>query len=159
MNSNVCFHLRNNDMKCKSTQNQTKALQTSWWYWTFFLPLEVKYWRQRRDLLLPNYQNFDLWICKCVPCGLVARIRRSHRRGRGSIPRTGDSNFASPVQCPGRLCLQDWKCSKRLMHCKMKMQGILLIIWLIDDFFHRKTFPKKILPKTKTELDLIGLLV
>ena len=24
-----------------------------------------------------------------VPCGLVARIRRSHRRGRGSIPRTG----------------------------------------------------------------------
>ena len=24
-----------------------------------------------------------------VPCGLVVRIRRSHRRGRGSIPRTG----------------------------------------------------------------------
>ena len=24
-----------------------------------------------------------------IPCGLVARIRRSHRRGRGSIPRTG----------------------------------------------------------------------
>ena len=36
-----------------------------------------------------------------IPCGLVARIRRSHRRGRGSIPRTGDSNFASPEQCPG----------------------------------------------------------
>ena len=26
---------------------------------------------------------------KHIPCGLVARIRRSHRRGRGSIPRTG----------------------------------------------------------------------
>ena len=25
-----------------------------------------------------------------IPCGLVARIRRSHRRGRGSIPRTGE---------------------------------------------------------------------
>ena len=24
-----------------------------------------------------------------IPCGLVVRIRRSHRRGRGSIPRTG----------------------------------------------------------------------
>ena len=28
-----------------------------------------------------------------VPCGLVVRIRRSHRRGRGSIPRMGDHNF------------------------------------------------------------------
>ena len=25
----------------------------------------------------------------CVPVGLVVRIRRSHRRGRGSIPRLG----------------------------------------------------------------------
>ncbi len=25
-----------------------------------------------------------------LPCGLVVRIQRSHRRGRGSIPRTGD---------------------------------------------------------------------
>ena len=25
----------------------------------------------------------------CISCGLVARNRRSHRRGRGSIPRTG----------------------------------------------------------------------
>ena len=25
-----------------------------------------------------------------IPCGLVARIRRFHRRGRGSIPRKGD---------------------------------------------------------------------
>ena len=24
-----------------------------------------------------------------IPCGLVARIRRFHRRGRGSIPRKG----------------------------------------------------------------------
>ena len=28
-----------------------------------------------------------------IPCGLVARIRRSHRRGRGSIPRKGETNF------------------------------------------------------------------
>ena len=28
-----------------------------------------------------------------IPCGLVVRIRRSHRRGRGSIPRMGDHNF------------------------------------------------------------------
>ena len=28
-----------------------------------------------------------------VPCGLVVRIRRSHRRGRGSIPRMGDPVF------------------------------------------------------------------
>ena len=27
----------------------------------------------------------------CIPCGLVVRIRRFHRRGRGSIPRMGDS--------------------------------------------------------------------
>ena len=27
--------------------------------------------------------------CSLIPCGLVARIRRSHRHGRGSIPRTG----------------------------------------------------------------------
>ena len=28
-----------------------------------------------------------------VPCGLVVRIRRSHRRGRGSIPRMGEAFF------------------------------------------------------------------
>ena len=28
-----------------------------------------------------------------VPCGLVVRIRRSHRRGRGSIPRMGGFLF------------------------------------------------------------------
>ena len=28
-----------------------------------------------------------------IPCGLVARIRHSHRRGRGSIPRTGEFQF------------------------------------------------------------------
>ena len=47
------------------------------------------------------YQNFNLYWMKYVPCGLVARIRRSHRRGRGSIPRTGDSKFASPAECSG----------------------------------------------------------
>ena len=28
-----------------------------------------------------------------VPCGLVVRIRRFHRRGRGSIPRMGEIFF------------------------------------------------------------------
>ena len=28
-----------------------------------------------------------------IPCGLVARIRRFHRRGRGSIPRKGAQCF------------------------------------------------------------------
>ena len=30
-----------------------------------------------------------------VPCGLVVRIQRSHRRGRGSIPRMGVCFYAS----------------------------------------------------------------
>ncbi len=30
----------------------------------------------------------------CVPDGLVVRIRRSHRRGRGSIPRLGEAFFS-----------------------------------------------------------------
>ena len=33
-----------------------------------------------------------------VPCGLVVRIRRSHRRGRGSIPRMGDQTFFFLIQ-------------------------------------------------------------
>ena len=32
-----------------------------------------------------------------LPDGLVVRIRRSHRRGRGSIPRTGDE-FCQDMQ-------------------------------------------------------------
>ena len=33
-------------------------------------------------------------FCYChIPCGLVARIRRFHRRGRGSIPRKGAQCF------------------------------------------------------------------
>ena len=28
-------------------------------------------------------------LLPAIPCGLVVRIRRSHRRGRGSIPRMG----------------------------------------------------------------------
>ena len=28
-----------------------------------------------------------------IPCGLVVRIRRSHRRGRGSIPRMGEGRI------------------------------------------------------------------
>ena len=40
-----------------------------------------------------SYQCFEALYAAAVPCGLVVRIRRSHRRGRGSIPRMGESNF------------------------------------------------------------------
>ena len=35
------------------------------------------------------WQEWSVITSSLIPCGLVARIRRSHRRGRGSIPRTG----------------------------------------------------------------------
>ena len=37
-----------------------------------------------------------------LPCGLVVRIRRFHRRGRGSIPRTGDE-FCQDMQANSQL--------------------------------------------------------
>ena len=36
------------------------------------------------------------------PCGLVVRIRRFHRRGRGSIPRTGNE-FCQDMQAISQL--------------------------------------------------------
>ena len=37
-----------------------------------------------------------------IPCGLVARIRRFHRRGRGSIPRKGANKFSITfTKCEG----------------------------------------------------------
>ena len=39
---------------------------------------------------MPNHASkVNYWIL-AVPDGLVVRIRRSHRRGRGSIPRLGE---------------------------------------------------------------------
>ena len=35
----------------------------------------------------------DFFLIAMIPCGLVARIRRFHRRGRGSIPRKGAQCF------------------------------------------------------------------
>ena len=43
--------------------------------------LQLRY--ERRKSLLTQ------WSCKPLPGGLVARIRRSHRRGPGSIPGQG----------------------------------------------------------------------
>ena len=40
-------------------------------------------------------QNRKLSHSFAIPCGLVARIRRSHRRGRGSIPCTEGLFFRS----------------------------------------------------------------
>ena len=40
-----------------------------------------------------------------VPCGLVVRIRRFHRRGRGSIPRMGDF-FSFTFLVSLKLCLR-----------------------------------------------------
>ena len=38
-----------------------------------------------------------------IPCGLVVRIRRFHRRGRGSIPRMGAYFFLSPLNTVCRM--------------------------------------------------------
>ena len=43
--------------------------------------------REENAVLWNIYMSFSILLH--VPCGLVVRIRRSHRRGRGSIPRTG----------------------------------------------------------------------
>ena len=37
-----------------------------------------------------------------IPCGLVARIRRFHRRGRGSIPRKGGQILDDENSCSKR---------------------------------------------------------
>ena len=42
----------------------------------------------KTDFLLPE----DM-----IPCGLVARIRRFHRRGRGSIPHKGVEQFFGQI--------------------------------------------------------------
>ena len=44
--------------------------------------------RLGQDYLNPNRAH-----CSAIPVGLVVRIRRSHRRGRGSIPRQGGQAF------------------------------------------------------------------
>ena len=54
-------------------------------------------WKKgKRAASLERQKNFAAEKCSvssAVPCGLVVRIRRSHRRGRGSIPRMGESNL------------------------------------------------------------------
>ena len=54
-------------------------------------------WRKgKRAASSERQKNFAAEKCSvssAVPCGLVVRIRRSHRRGRGSIPRMGESNL------------------------------------------------------------------
>ena len=92
------------------------SCQSGWW-------MTARLWRflaqtQSCSFSLPLWnasQNFDIWKSQShhqlthmlgddkrfqweqtgmvIPCGLVVRIRRSHRRGRGSIPRMGDYKF------------------------------------------------------------------
>ena len=81
-----------------------------------------------------------------IPCGLVVRIRRSHRRGRGSIPRMGVSLFffffffsflnkcTKIVQCrkKARFQMQDskpWKtyCKKLRESEYLKMRQVLCV--------------------------------
>ena len=47
------------------------------------------FFRTRPCLTNGTYPKLAAYLFM-VPCGLVARIRRFHRRGRGSIPRMGD---------------------------------------------------------------------
>ena len=42
----------------------------------------------------PSSYDVDIVTVNCLPGGLVVRIRRSHRRGRGSIPRLGRTHFS-----------------------------------------------------------------
>ena len=52
--------------------------------------------------------------CKAaVPCGLVVRIRRSHRRGRGSIPRMGGT-FSFLCVCVFPFSFQNSFCCLKL---------------------------------------------
>ncbi len=45
---------------------------------------------ERANLFRKDWAVMELCDEYLFPDGLVVRIRRSHRRGRGSIPRTGD---------------------------------------------------------------------
>ena len=48
-------------------------------------------------------------FCYChIPCGLVARIRHFHRRGRGSIPRKGGSTFLDTISEKQSLAVGTW---------------------------------------------------
>ena len=79
--------------------------------------------------VFPEYQNLQLifrslaWsgvICttrktdlflrfNILPCGLVARIRRFHRRGRGSIPRKGETVILAEFVIPEKPCFKSDK--------------------------------------------------
>ena len=50
-----------------------------------------------RVLVLVEFNFANSLREHCLPCGLVVRIRRSHHRGRGSIPRTGMSYWHNDV--------------------------------------------------------------
>ena len=72
-----------------------------------------------------------------IPCGLVARIRRFHRRGRGSIPRTGDQYFlirpTHDVTCflLSSFQLIWYRGYLRLDHIKMKEKDAFLLLQLV----------------------------
>ena len=50
---------------------------------------QKSFFQEREREEKKGWQEWSVITCSLIPCGLVARIRRSHRRGRGSIPRTG----------------------------------------------------------------------
>ena len=64
-----------------------------------------------------------------IPCGLVARIRRFHRRGRGSIPRKGAKQIFNNFHRMWRL---------------MKIQKEINISCLVKHYFERQKFEFRI---------------
>ena len=66
-------------------------------------------------------------VSQAIPGGLVVRIRRFHRRGRGSIPRLGVYFAAHPVTptCPRRPLLFKWGSSIR-ENCSIQRKPLLL---------------------------------
>ena len=58
-----------------------------------------------------NFTNKTEFLCSrdMIPCGLVARIRRFHRRGRGSIPRKGETVILAEFVIPEKPCFKSDK--------------------------------------------------
>ena len=105
------------------------------------------------ELIIPielNYTNFLIWpidnLCNSVPVGLVVRIRRSHRRGRGSIPRLGDI-FDYRTRLQGIFFFLRVYCSftsvglhHRHTHITHSRENVIhtqsRLWWMIDDWWH-----------------------
>ena len=85
-----------------------------------------------------------------VPCGLVARIRRFHRRGRGSIPRMGDF-FSFTFLVSLKLCLRRHElidhqgtggsvveCSPATRAARVRFPADAVLFFIVSNMFHTR---------------------